>query len=122
MRLIRPLLVLAISWAAILPASAAQFLPTGLIVTYIVPTTGFYSFAVAGAEGGSYMNFAGGGAVISGKLHFNQGAALSILAGEAGTGSYNGNSAGGGGGMSFISLGHPPLIVVGFPAHLAATA
>ncbi len=75
---------------------------------YIVPSTGWYDFRVAGAQGGGPGdNLAGAsGAVVGGELFLGAGNALDIVAGGAGgqAGCYNGCGAGGGGG-SFVFRG-----------------
>lgn len=95
-------------------AAAIQFLSTGTVESYAIPTSGYYAFVLAGAQGGiGDAGIGGGGALISGKIYFDQGLSLSILAGGGGSSSPNGDSAGGGGGMSFIAVGDNPIIIAG---------
>src|SRR5579863_2990254 len=111
---ILPIFVVALATASVatfpLPASAVTFLYSGTITDYETPQAGYYSFTVAGAQGGSHDGIGGGGAIISGDIYFSQGIDLSILVGGAGFPG-TGNSASGGGGMSFIAEGSNPVIV-----------
>ena len=73
---------------------------------YMVPSTGWYDFRVAGAQGGSdgSPNGGGVGALVGGKLFLAAGNALDIVVGgEKGGQTFGGNgSGGGGGGGSFV--------------------
>ena len=81
---------------------------------YIIPTTGYYDFRVAGADGGGFR-FGGAGAVVGGELFFEAGDGLSIVVG--GGGGYSGSGAGGyagsGGGGSFVFGGSGLLFAAG---------
>jgi hypothetical protein len=68
-------------------------------VQYIIPSTGYYDFTVAGAQGGGGLT-GGLGAVVGGELFLNAGATLDIVVG--GVGGSNGNYGDGGGGGSFV--------------------
>jgi hypothetical protein len=70
---------------------------------YIIPSTGYYDFRVAGAQGGESREVGGFGAIVGGELFLDAGEALEIVVGSAGGSliSY----AGGGGGGSFVFRG-----------------
>jgi hypothetical protein len=71
---------------------------------YIIPSTGYYDFTVAGADGGGEGlsgPFGGKGAVVGGALFFDAGATLDIIVGGGG-GSGQSGYGGGGGGGSFV--------------------
>jgi hypothetical protein len=77
---------------------------------YIIPSTGYYDFTVAGANGGgtgSFFGLGGGnGAVVGGELFFDAGRTLDIVVGGGGTGFIGGEGYGGaGGGGSFVFSG-----------------
>ena len=81
--------------------------------SYIIPTTGYYDFRVAGADGGG-ERFGGAGAVVGGELFFEAGDGLSIVVGEGG--GYRvgvAGYAGGGGGGSFVFGGSGLLFAAG---------
>jgi hypothetical protein len=84
-------------------------------VDYIIPTTGYYDFKVAGADGGGPGG--GVGAVVGGELLLDAGETLDIVVGEAGESSFNGGVgngyAGGGGGGSFVFEGALLLFAAG---------
>jgi hypothetical protein len=72
---------------------------------WTVPTTGTYTFTVAGAAGGpssAATSYRGGrGAVVTATKSLTQGQVLTILVGQSGDGS---GSSGAGGGASFVSF------------------
>jgi hypothetical protein len=71
---------------------------------YIIPSTGYYDFRAAGADGGGNGNgFGGIGAVVGGELFLDAGEALEFVVGGVGGSliSYGG----GGGGGSFVFRG-----------------
>jgi hypothetical protein len=73
-------------------------------VQYIIPSTGYYDFKVAGAQGGG-GGFGGGfGAIVGGELLLGAGQALEIIVGGAGENGFIevNDGGGGGGGGSFI--------------------
>jgi hypothetical protein len=75
-------------------------------VQYIIPSTGYYDFKVAGADGGAGLegrNPGGDGAVVGGALFFDAGDILGIIVGGAGGEGFN--YGGGGGGGSFVFSG-----------------
>jgi hypothetical protein len=74
---------------------------TGAIVEYTIPTTGFYSVAAVGAQGGSGFGPGGYGAGVGGVVFLNAGTELDIVVGGAGTANFNTFLNGGGGGGSF---------------------
>jgi hypothetical protein len=88
--------------------------PTG--VDYVIPTTGYYDFRVAGAQGAAAGTLGGYGAVVGGELSLHAGTTLDIVAGgyggDAGTLIGNG-SGGGGGGGSFVFGGSGLLFAAG---------
>src|ERR1700733_9554103 len=51
---------------------------------YIIPSTGYYDFTVAGAQGGPSGKVGGLGAIVGGELFFEAGDTLDILAGGGG--------------------------------------
>jgi hypothetical protein len=73
---------------------------------YIIPSTGYYDFTVAGAQGGASSEFGAGGngAVVGGELFFDAGDTLDIVVGGPGGQGFGGNGGygGGGGGGSFV--------------------
>jgi hypothetical protein len=72
---------------------------------YTIPTTGWYDFKVAGANGGPGLSGGSGrGAVVGGELFFGAGDSLGLLVGGGGGNGVNyGNGYGGaGGGGSFV--------------------
>jgi hypothetical protein len=84
-------------------ANAVSFGTPG-IDGYIIPSTGYYDFRVAGADGGGSAGPIGGiGAVVGGELFFDAGEALEFVVG--GAGGYAFNYAGSGGGGSFVFRG-----------------
>ena len=85
-------------------ANAVSFGPPG-IDGYIIPSTGYYDFRVAGADGGgqSIFQIGGIGAVVGGELFFDAGEALEFVVGGAGGSAFN--YAGSGGGGSFVFRG-----------------
>jgi hypothetical protein len=71
---------------------------------FIIPSTGWYDFKVAGAQGGG-GGFGGGfGAIVGGELLLGAGEALEIIVGGAGENGFIevNDGGGGGGGGSFI--------------------
>lgn len=110
MKLIRVMTIAAAMVAVRTPASATEFLYSGSVESYVIPTSGYYALTVAGAQGGGFLSVGGGGAVVSGDIYLSNGTVLSVLAGGAGLPG-NGDSANGGGGMSFISIGASPIVV-----------
>jgi hypothetical protein len=92
-------------------ASAVDFSGPDL-VQYVIPSTGYYDFKLAGADGGSGQPafpvavFGGVGAVVGGELFFNDGDTLEIVVGGVGGNAFTGNLyGGGGGGGSFVFRG-----------------
>jgi hypothetical protein len=87
-------------------ANAVVFGFTGLGTEYVTPSTGWYDFRVAGAQGGSPggPGLGGAGAVVGGELFLGAGTDLTILVGGqgGGGGAYVDGAAGGGGGLSSI--------------------
>jgi hypothetical protein len=75
-------------------------------VGYIIPSTGYYNFTVAGANGGGEdipSGAGGNGAVVGGELFFDAGQTLEVVVGAGGGGGLAGlGYGGGGGGGSFI--------------------
>jgi hypothetical protein len=69
---------------------------------YIVPSTGWYDFTVAGAQGGSLFGNGGDGALVGGDLLLKAGTTLGILVGGEGGYLMGNGSGGGGGGGSFV--------------------
>ena len=78
--------------------------PTG--VDYVIPTTGYYDFRVAGAQGAAAGTLGGYGAVVGGELSLHAGTTLDIVAGGYGgdAGTLIGNGSGGGGGGALCSV------------------
>ena len=75
-------------------------------VQYVVPSTGYYDFRVAGADGGGFAAPAGIGATAGGELFFDAGDTLDIVVGGfGGLGDLQEGSGGGGGGGSFVDPG-----------------
>jgi hypothetical protein len=72
---------------------------------YTIPTTGYYDFRVAGADGGGGNGFGLGGigAVVGGELFLDAGEAVEFVVGGAGRSAFN--YGGGGGGGSFVFRG-----------------
>lgn len=84
------------------------------IQEWTVPFTGTFTFEVAGAQGGPYVNSPGHGAIMKADIDLTAGQVLKILVGQRGAGSatYPHGFAGGGG--SFVALSdNTPLIVAG---------
>jgi PEP-CTERM motif len=73
---------------------------------YTVPSTGYYDFTVAGAQGGASSGggAGGNGAAVGGELFFDAGDTLNIVVGGPGGQGFGGNGGygGGGGGGSFV--------------------
>jgi hypothetical protein len=102
---------------------------------YTPPTTGYYDFTVAGAQGGPVAHVGGFGAIVGGELFLDAGDTLGLIVGGGGVvgepiagyaGSGGGGSfvfggsgllfaAGGGGGENFGSFGHPGIGTGGHP-------
>jgi hypothetical protein len=86
--------------------------PTG--VDYVIPTTGYYDFRVAGAQGGPSGHVGGLGAIVGGELFFDAGDTLRLIVGGGG---YVGipieGYAGSGGGGSFVFGGSGLLFAAG---------
>jgi hypothetical protein len=102
------------------PCSGARAVPfdftyTGSLVTFTVPTIGFYQILAFGAQGGN-LNFAGvvgpggRGAEIAGDFSLTAGEILEIAVGGYG-GRAGGN--GGGGGSFVVGPGNTPLVIAG---------
>jgi PEP-CTERM motif len=76
---------------------------------YVVPSTGWYDFRVAGAQGGGVDGFPGGGgagALVGGELFLDAGITLDLLVGgENGGQMIGGNGSGGGGGGGTFVFG-----------------
>jgi hypothetical protein len=51
---------------------------------YIIPTTGYYDFTVAGAQGGQGCCVGGFGAIVAGELFFDAGDTLRLIVGGGG--------------------------------------
>jgi hypothetical protein len=86
----------------------------GLGGDYIIPTTGYYDFRVAGADGGgSETPFGGAGAVVGGELFFDAGDTLDIVVGGVGGNGNTGNIYGGGGGGGSFVFGGGLLFAAG---------
>jgi len=70
---------------------------------YVIPSTGYYEFKVAGADGGQSTFFLppSAGAVVGGELFFDAGDILAIIAGGGGGGDVNNGGSGGGGSFVF---------------------
>jgi hypothetical protein len=86
-------------------------------IQYIIPSTGYYDFTVAGAQGGEGgdTSLPGGyGAVVGGELFFDAGTTLDMVVGGAGLngGVLNGYGGSGGGG-SFIFFNGELLFAAG---------
>jgi hypothetical protein len=76
---------------------------------YVIPTTGYYDFKVAWADGGGFY-FGGAGAVVGGELFFEAGDELDfVVGGGGGYASLPGGFAGSGGGGSFVFRGNSYL-------------
>lgn len=72
---------------------------------FLIPSTGYYDFTVAGAQGGGSVGQAEGGfgAIVGGELFFAAGNTLEIVVGGAGgSGDVFNGYGGGGGGGSFV--------------------
>src|SRR6202046_289053 len=79
-------------------------------VDYIIPTTGYYDFKVAGGQGGgdsadALFDGGGDGALVGGELFLTIGTTLDIVVGEESSGSGLNGSGYGGGGGSFVDPG-----------------
>ncbi len=94
-------------------ANAVDFGTPGS-VQYVIPSTGYYDFTVAGAQGGPSAvsapfpsdNSGGAGAVVGGELFLDAGDKLDIVVGGGGADGQVGNGYGGsGGGGSFVFSG-----------------
>ncbi len=70
-------------------------------VQYIIPSTGYYDFTVAGAQGGGGIYGGGFGAVVGGELFLDAGASLDVVVGGVGGSGENYGSGGGGGSFVF---------------------
>jgi PEP-CTERM motif len=81
---------------------------------YIIPSTGYYDFRVAGAQGGPSGHVGGLGAIVGGELFFDAGDTLRLIVGGGG---YVGipieGYAGSGGGGSFVFGGSGLLFAAG---------
>jgi hypothetical protein len=73
-------------------------------VQYVVPSTGYYDFRVAGADGGGSVR-GGIGAIVGGELFFAAGDKLDIVVGGVGGDNGPEGSGGSGGGGSFVNPG-----------------
>ena len=71
---------------------------------YIIPTTGYYDFRVAGADGGGPNQFGDIGAVVGGELFFDAGEALEFVVGGAGGSAFNYAGSGGGAASSSVAV------------------
>jgi hypothetical protein len=105
---------LAITAAAI-PARADLFNYTGSLQTFTVSTTGVYTIASAGAQGGQGEDESGGlGAVVTGEVLLTAGTVLDIVVGqEGGSGFLAGAAGGGGGSLVYEPLALQPLEAAG---------
>jgi hypothetical protein len=87
-------------------ANAVVFGFTGSGAEYVTPSTGWYDFRVAGAQGGSPggPGLGGAGAVVGGELFLGAGTDLFVMLGGQGGGGglYVDGAAGGGGGFSSV--------------------
>ena len=83
-------------------------------VDYVIPTTGYYDFRVAGTQGGPSGHVGGLGAIVGGELFFDAGDTLGLIVGGGG---YVGipieGYAGSGGGGSFVFGGSGLLFAAG---------
>jgi hypothetical protein len=85
------------------------FQANGSIQSYVVPATGHYLIAAAGAQGGPGGGPGGKGARLQGRFFLQEGDTLQIVVGRQGTaGTTPHRPAGGGGGGSFVWLGRIP--------------
>ncbi len=104
-------------------ASAAHAVPfdfmyTGSLVTFTVPTTDTYQILAFGAQGGSAtagnLSGVGGlGAEIGGNFGLTAGEILQIGVGGAGSNNVGGGVGGGGGGTFVVDQGNTPLVIAG---------
>jgi hypothetical protein len=108
-------------------ASAARAVPfdfmyTGSLVTFTVPSTDTYQILAFGAQGGSVIagnlsGVGGLGAEIGGDFDLTAGKTLQIGVGGAGSNHFGGgagDSGGGGGGGTFVvDQGNTPLVIAG---------
>jgi hypothetical protein len=86
-------------------------------VQYLIPSTGYYDFTVAGAQGGMSGGTGGFGAIVGGELFFHAGDTLDIVVGGAGASQANYAGAGGGGsGFNPRASGLPGIGHGGHPA------
>ena len=92
-----------------------EFLFSGRIVYFTVPTSGTYKIEAWGARGGSQSSTTGPlGAYSKSYVLLNKDETIQILVGEKGYSGYSGYSyCGGGGGGTFIAKGNSPLCVAG---------
>src|ERR1700722_7498144 len=63
--------------------NAVSFEPPGSH-EYIIPSTGYYDFTVAGAQGGPVGRVGGFGAIVGGELFFDAGDPLRLIVGGGG--------------------------------------
>jgi hypothetical protein len=92
-----------------------EFLYSGRIVNFTVPTSGTYKIEAWGARGGSQSSTTGPlGAYSKSYVLLNKDETIQILVGEKGySGRSNHPNCGGGGGGTFIAKGNSPLCVAG---------
>jgi hypothetical protein len=85
-------------------ANAVAFRTPG-IDQYVIPSTGYFDFRVAGADGGAFP-FGAAGAVVGGELFFDAGDTVDIVVGgSGGDGQCIDGCGGSGGGGSFVFRG-----------------
>lgn len=96
------------SWTS----NTSYFTTNNGIQIWTVPTTGSYTFVIAGAVGGGSSNTTKA-AIETATLSLTQGDTISVLVGQMGvTGTANSLTAGGGGG-TFVAKGSTALLVAG---------
>jgi hypothetical protein len=101
-------------------ADATIFEFSGSVVSFVIPVTGVYDIAAAGARGGGSFNASGGfGAIAGGDVFLTAGTTLEIAVGgfgRSGIRSVLPDIGGGGGGGSFVytaAAPSTPLVVAG---------
>lgn len=113
-KLLLAILAFALAYAA---RADEEFIYTGSMATYTVPTTGTYEIFAAGAQGGYGRGSGSGGygAILMGDINLSAGTVLDIVVGGQGGSGFSDLGAGGGGGGSFVFEPGAllPLIVAG---------